>query len=77
MRLRQILPTAAAITGVALLAVGGVAAATSGHLSGGERSGQMMGGGEMREMHREQMRDPQMREMHRELMSSEAAMGCR
>ena len=68
MRLRQILPTAALITGVALLAVGGVAAATSGHSSSVERSGQMMGGGEVREMHRQHMRDPQMREMHRQHM---------
>lgn len=35
----------------------------------------MMGGGEMREMHRQHMRDPQMREMHREMMSSESPMG--
>lgn len=75
MRLRQILPTAAAITGLALLASGGVAAATSGHSSSAERSGHMMRGGEMRDMHRQHMRDPQMREMHREMMSSEPSMG--
>ncbi len=60
MRLRQILPTAAA--GVALLTAGGVAAATFAHSSSAECSGQMM-------------RDPQMREMHREMMSSEPSMG--
>ncbi len=75
MRLRQILPTAAAIAGVALLTAGGVAAATSDHSSSVEWSGQMMRGGEMREMHRQHMRDPQMREMHREMMSSESPMG--
>lgn len=51
MRLRQILPTAAAIGGVALLTAGDVAAASSAHSSSAERSGQMMRGGEMREMH--------------------------
>ena len=75
MRLRQILPTAAAITGVALLAAGAVAGATSGHSPGAERSGQMMGDPQMREMQRQHMRDPQMREMHREMMSSEPPMG--
>ncbi len=83
MSLGQILPTAAAITGVLL-----TVAATSAHSSSGERSGQMMGGGEMREMHRQHMRDAQMREMHRqhmrdaqmremhrEMMSSESPMG--
>lgn len=75
MRRRQTLPTAAAIAGVALLTVGGVAAATSADSPSAEGSGQMMGGGEMGEMHRQHMRDPQMRELHREMMSSEPSMG--
>ncbi|HEV2059683.1 MAG TPA: hypothetical protein VGR11_10015 [Solirubrobacteraceae bacterium] len=70
-----------------MLTVGGVAAATSGHSSSGERSGQMMGGEvremhrrhmrdpQMREMHRQHVRDPQRREMHREMMSSEPSTG--
>jgi hypothetical protein len=75
MRLRHILATAAVTAGAAILAAGGVAAATAGDRPSGERQGQMMPGGQMRDMHRqmrdmhrEHMRDPEMRKMHREHM---------
>jgi hypothetical protein len=72
---RQILPTAAAVAGAGILAAGGVAAATGGERSSGDPQGQTMRGGQtgdvqrqMRDMHREHMRDPEMRETHREHM---------
>jgi hypothetical protein len=68
MRPRQILPSAAAMAGAAILFAGGVAVAASGERDNGERQGQMMRNGQMGDMHREHMRDPEMRKMHREHM---------